>query len=185
MVVGKLFQRICSRYQFVGALCFSMLYMQPIYAVAPAKHLSALAMSSFDMGDADALPQRLCDARQLQAWILAARKDRIQLPTDFVEALRTLWCWDPDPIVRRRRSRAYISPKVIVEPVGGRRLVGYGFLRGYETLWYLPSDLVFFVHEAGRRVRVLTTREGGGDELEWRVVNGKWQLVRFVDGGAC
>lgn len=123
-----------------------------------------------------------CSADQTEALTVAAAADDIVNPGDFVAALRLIWCSQGASEAQRLLALRARLPSQTKAKVRSRLLAQ---ARDGSTFWYTPFYAFLGVSDDGKQIRVSTSRDGGGDEYEWRLVRGVWKLIRFEAGGAC
>ena len=155
-------------------------------------HIHQTAIAS-EIADADdAISHALCDAKTEQDFTAAARSDGILIPRDFVTVMQVVWCVRsvPSPtwataVLQRLASpfffdQADVGSLVFRSPAALKRWVGDRIALGER-----PLNISLTVSKNGSQVDTETSREGGFDRHTFVLIDGRWKLRRFVDGGAC
>jgi hypothetical protein len=122
------------------------------------------------------LRSALCSSdKRLPEFIAAAREEGIQEPEDFLNLLRLMWCGeDVEKNFDRARSRLNLSKAKMKDDQITQ-----------EALWETPYSFSLEVTQKGTHINMSTDREGGGDEIGFKLSNHQWKIVRLKFGGAC
>lgn len=116
----------------------------------------------------------------------AANEANVAEGEDFVNALHDLYCFDNPSdkiLLQRLKGVTYVN-----DADEASRLRTLATLRkhfGNGVPIPRPWAIWISMKNGGTAVALGIDREGGGDDLEMRLVNKRWMFIRIRNGGGC
>jgi hypothetical protein len=116
----------------------------------------------------------VCSPKTEADFVSAARAEGAREPRDFIQLLRTLWCYQELDASARFEA---IVPRLRLP----RRKMRQA--SSSDSAWETPSYLFLGVSESGRKARASTSGGCGGEEFAFQLIGKQWKVTGITETG--
>lgn len=140
----------------------------------------------YRQSDRVSFSEKLCAQPVWQELAQAAVKGNVVESEDFVRAIHEFYCLEKisdETLLKRLKGVAFVSDTG--KATKSRTLARLRKEFGNGTGMGRPAAVWIQVKNGGMVVDIGIDREGGGDDMEMRLVNHHWMFKRIQQGGSC